>query len=101
MAKQKVNKSAAIREAIRANPKAKAKEIVEALRGKGIKVTIPLVYYIKSHSNKAKRKAKRAKIMASANGHGDVVGIIVGLKQLAAQSGGMGNLKKIVDALAE
>jgi hypothetical protein len=51
MAKRKVNKSAAIREAMQANPKATAKEIVEALRGKGIKVTVPLVYFIKSHSN--------------------------------------------------
>jgi hypothetical protein len=101
MAKDKVNKSAAIREAIRSNPKAKAKEIVALVRAKGIKVTVPLVYYIKSHSNKAKRKAKRARVMASANGQGDVLGIIVGLKQLAAQSGGIGNLKKIVDALAE
>jgi hypothetical protein len=101
MAKRKVNKSAAIREAMQANPKATAKEIVEALRGKGIKVTVPLVYFIKSHSNKAKQRAKRAKVMASANGHGDIVGIIVSLKQLATQSGGMGNLKKIVDAMAE
>jgi hypothetical protein len=101
MAKDKVNKSAAIREAIQANPKAKAREIVEKLRGKGIKVTVPLVYYIKSHSNRAKRRAKRAKVMASANGRGDVVAIIVGLKQLASQSGGIGNLKKIVDAMAE
>jgi hypothetical protein len=101
MAKQKVNKSAAIREAIQANPKAKAKEIVEVLGGKGIKVAVPLAYYIKSHSKKVKRKAKRARVLASANGHSDAVTIIVGLKQLALQAGGIGNLKKIVDAMAE
>jgi hypothetical protein len=101
MAKDKVNKSAAIREAIRANPKAKAKEIVAIVRGKGIKVTVPLVYYIKSRANKAKRKVKRARVLTSANGHTDAVTIIVGLKQLASQAGGIGNLKRIVDAIAE
>jgi hypothetical protein len=101
MAKQKVNKSAAIREAIQTNPEAKAKEIVKVLGGKGIKVTVPLVYYIKSRANKAKRKVKRARVLASANGHTNAVTIIVGLKELASQAGGIGNLKKIVDAIAE
>jgi hypothetical protein len=40
---KKVNKSEAIREAMLANPKASAKEIVELLGTKGVEVRVPHV----------------------------------------------------------
>lgn len=45
MAKRKgPNKSQAIREALEQNPKASAKDVVDALAAKGIKVAVGLVY---------------------------------------------------------
>lgn len=58
--KQKVNKSQAVRDYLRANPKAGPKEIVAALRKKGIKITPGYVAGIKSKGGK-RRMAKKAR----------------------------------------
>jgi DNA-binding winged helix-turn-helix (wHTH) protein len=102
-AQKKVNKSAAIRDALQANPKAKAQEIVAALAGKGIKVTIPLVYYIRSHSRKKKRRQKReAAVSASrAAGLSNPVQAVIKVRALASEIGGMKNLKQLVELLSE
>jgi hypothetical protein len=97
---KKVNKSAAIREALTANPQASAKEIVGILGAKGLKVQVPLVYFIKSKSRHAKQKQKRANIAASYTSSNPIT-LIQGIKRLAREAGGMVNLKKFVDALAE
>jgi hypothetical protein len=99
----KVNKSAAIREAIQTAPNAKAKEIVETLKAKGVKVTIPLVYYIKSQANKKMRKQKRAGAVTAskAAGMANPVQAVMKVRALAAEVGGMKNLKQLVDLLAE
>ena len=60
----KVNKSDAIREALGANPDSNPKEIVALLGERGIKVAPTLVYYIRSKSRQAGRKAKRARVAA-------------------------------------
>ena len=54
-----INKSQAIRDYYKANPKAKAQEVVDALAKKGITVTANLVTTVKSTHNK-KHAAKRA-----------------------------------------
>jgi hypothetical protein len=98
----KVNKSAAIREALAQNPSAKSKEIVLLLAAKGIKVAPTLVYYIKSRQRFERRKQKRLRTeKAPWKSNGDVVGLIVKVKQLAGEAGGIGNLKRLVDVLAE
>lgn len=97
---KKVTKSAAIRDALTANPKASAKEIVAILGAKGIKVQVPLVYFIKSKSRHAKQKQKQASIAASYQNSNPIT-LIRGIKKLAQEAGGITNLKKFVDALAE
>ena len=57
--KPEINKSQAIRDYFKANPKAKAQEVVDALAKKGITVTVGLVNNVKSTHNK-KQAAKRA-----------------------------------------
>jgi len=54
-----INKSQAIRDYYKLNPKAKTQEVVDALAKKGITVTVGLVNNVKSTHNK-KRAAKRA-----------------------------------------
>jgi hypothetical protein len=116
MAKTKsaVNKSEAIREAYKALPTAKAKEIVAHLKAKGIEVNEGLVYQVKKISRKKKpgRKpgkvsqseavvAAPAKIAApSSNGRLGVGASIAVAKAAAEKVGGWATLKEIVDALA-
>src|SRR5436189_35600 len=69
--KAEVNRSEAIREAYKALPDAKAKEIVAHLKAKGIEVTEGLVYQVKKISKKKKPgrkpgKVTHAKVMSAA-----------------------------------
>ena len=70
--KPEVNKSEAIRNYYKSNPKAKTKEVVDALAKQGITVTVGLVTNVKSTHNKkqaAKRAAKKvAKTTAASPG---------------------------------
>ena len=98
----KVNKSAAIREALAKNPKAKSREIVAQLAAQGIKVAPTLVYYIKSKRNQANHQEKRrAADTAGWTGSRDPVALIGKVKALASEAGGIQNLKRLVDVLAE
>jgi hypothetical protein len=99
----KTNKSAAIREALAQNPGAKSREIVAQLAEKGLRVAPTLVYYIKSRQRHEKRKLKRqrAQDKTAWTGSGDVVELIQKVKRLAVEAGGIGNLKKLVDVLAD
>ena len=64
-----INKSEAIRDHFRANPKAKAQEVVDALAKKGITVAANLVNTVKSKHNKrqAAKKAAKSKAKVTAN----------------------------------
>lgn len=105
MAKQQsdVNKSQAIRDLLDQNPKMPIKEIVSILAGKGIKVSDTYVYMIRNKARRRKKQEKRQRAIAAGNGAGvmDPVQLVVRLKQLASESGGMRHLKKLVDILAE
>lgn len=59
MAKEKVNKSQAVRDYVRANRQATNKEVADALTKKGIEVTANYVATIKTKA-KAKRLARKA-----------------------------------------
>jgi len=105
MAKKRGAKSKAIREYLKANPGVKAKEVVEALAAKGIKVTANLVYFLKGAAkSKKKRQMKRqastAKFAAAMKSNGDLVALIHEVRTLAQKVGGYGKLKELADALA-
>ena len=96
------SKSALIREYLKKHKKAKAKEVVEALAGNGVKVTEGLVYIQKGQLKG--RKQRRAKIVRAARAvraNGDPVALIRDVKALAVRAGGYGKLKDLVDALGD
>ena len=57
--KQKVNKSHAVREYLKANPKAKNQEVVDVLAKKGIKLSANYVGNIKATHNKRRRAVRK------------------------------------------
>lgn len=107
------NKSAAIREYVAANPEAKPKEIVDAMKSQGMDVSPAFVSTIKSKSatggNKKKArgggrpKAPRAAASAStarAGGGGELsVNQLVKAKKLADELGGVANARAVLEAL--
>jgi arginine repressor len=100
---KRVNKSDAIREMIAQHPQAQSKEIVSLLGERGIKVQPSLVYYIKSKQNQQRRRQKRQRVAATSQqtGTGNPVELVLKVKGLARDAGGIKNLKLLVDALAD
>ena len=96
---KEINRSEAVREAISEFPKASVKEIVEKLGKRGIKVTTGLVYIVKGKMKKQKRKEVREKVEKM--GTPNPVELIVKVKKLALEVGGLAKLKALVDVLAE
>src|SRR5476651_818098 len=104
MAKKKSTKSQAIRDYLKANPTAKAKDVVEALKAKGIKVSANQVYFLmgaakSKKQRKIKRQARTDKAAAVMTSKGDVVTLIQEVRTLAQKVGGYGKLKELADAL--
>jgi len=98
-----VNKSQAIRDLYKENPKMKAKEVVEVLGQRGVDVKTGLVYIVKGKMSARRqddRKAERAATRV-ASGNSDAVATILKVKTLANELGGLGSLKAIVDLLSE
>ncbi len=100
---KRVNKSKAIREMLALHPHAQSREIVSLLDEKGIKVQPSLVYFIKSRERHQKRRQKRerANETSQRTGSSNPVELILQVKRLAVDAGGMKNLKQLVDILAE
>jgi hypothetical protein len=98
-----INKSQAIRDFLAGNPSADTKAVVAGLAEKGIKVAPTLVYFIKSKQRQAKRQAKRAKLAESSRqmGSNNPVEVVIRVKDLAREVGGIKNLKMLVDLLAD
>lgn len=109
MAKQKngVNKSEEIRKLLGANPRISAKDVSTALGEKGIKISPKLYYLVKgkmlakqAHKKKAQKMA--AKVAASTGtGGGDALSMILRVKSLAREVGGMKRLQSLVEAMNE
>jgi len=59
MAKRKVNKTQAVKEYLKAHPKAKIPEVAEALTKAGIKITAKHVATIKTKMKKTRRAVKK------------------------------------------
>jgi hypothetical protein len=66
-------------------------------------VAPPLVYLIRSKANKAKRRARRDRAVESSRGMAaaDAVALIRTVRDLDLRMGGIQNLKRLVDLLAE
>ena len=112
MAKGKsgVNKSQAIRDALKELPGAKAKEIVAHLKAKGITTSEQLVYQVKKISKKKKPGKKPGMVsqaqpmvatpVSSPKMHLGVGASIALVKMTAEKVGGWTTLREIVDAMA-
>jgi hypothetical protein len=98
-----VNKSAAVREIVQKNPKVSVRQVVFTLASQGIKVSNTYVYAIKTKMKAKKRKEKREKALETSNSIGisDPVDLIREVKNLALRTGGLRNLRQLVDVLAE
>jgi hypothetical protein len=98
-----VNMSAAVREAIAQYPKARTKEIISVLAAKGIKVRPTLVYYIKSKQKHEQQQEKRRRATATSQRAGaqSPVELILKVRDLSREAGGIHYLKQLVDILAE
>jgi hypothetical protein len=105
------NKSQAIRDLLKENPKIKAGDAVTALAAKGVEIKAGLFYIVKGKAlgRKKRRKTREATAVtvvetasvATPTSHGDALQTILKLKAVAAEVGGLKTLKKLVDALSE
>ena len=98
-----MNKSQAVRDFLAGNPTADTKAVVAGLAEKGVKVAPTLVYFIKSKQRQARRRAKRDRAAESSRqlGSKNPVVVVLRVKDLAREVGGIKNLKMLVDLLAE
>jgi hypothetical protein len=103
--RKKGSKSQAIREQLKQNPKATAKEVIDALAQKQIKVKPGLVYFIKGQvqQKKVARKRKAARVAKAGQKMqlADPVALIRKVKELAREAGGLENLNALIAVLAE
>ena len=98
-----VNKSQAIRDLFAEAPTVDSKTVIARLGERGVKVTPTMVYYVRSKLRQANRKAKRERVAASSrqSGAGNPVEVVLRVKDLAREVGGIRHLKQLVDLLAE
>ena len=85
------------------NPKIKTRDVVADLGLRGIKVTPTLVYFVKSQMKKKKHRLKceKAAELIRQSGGQNPLALIMRVKELARDLGGLKHLKQLVDALAE
>lgn len=100
---QPVNKSEAVRGVLAQNPKATSKEVIALLAAKGVKVAPTMVYYVRSKQKQASRRAKRDRVAESSRQSGakNPVELVIRVKEMAREVGGIRYLKQLVDLLAE
>lgn len=99
----KVNKSKAIRDLFAVEPKMDSKTVIQKLAEKGVKVSPTMVYYVRSKLKWADRKAKRDRVAASSRltPAKNPVDLVLRVKELAREVGGIAQLKQLVDVLAD
>ncbi len=97
--------SQAIREVLKQSPRASAEEVVERLAQQKIQITPSLVYVIKGRLTqmRAHKRVKAARVAQAGQktGSTDPVALILKIKELAREAGGIESLKAIVCALAD
>ena len=99
-----VNKSEKIREILKAHPEMRTNDIVSTLARQGANVTSTLVHFVKGklkgrQARKTQVRSDVAKVAETTN-HADTVSIILKVKKLASEVGGLGKLKALVEALS-
>lgn len=99
----KVNRSQAVRDFLTENPSADSKAVIAGLAEKGVRVAPTMVYYVKSKLRQTRLKAKRERVAASSRQTAlhNPVEVVLRVKDLAREVGGIANLKLLVDLLAE
>lgn len=99
----KLNKSQAVRDFLDENPAADSKAVIAGLAEKGVKVAPTMVYYVRSKLKQASRRAKRERVAESSRQSGvtNPVELVLRVKDLAREVGGIRHLKQLVDLLAE
>ena len=99
----KVNKSQAIRDLFAEAPSADSKTVIARLAEQGVKVSPTMVYYVRSKLRQAKRRAKRERVAVSSRQTpaANPVEVVLPVKDLAREVGGIRNLKQLVDLLAD
>ena len=99
----KVNKSQAIRDLFAHDAKMESKAVIETLAGRGVKVSPTMVYYVRSKLKQAARRDKRDRVAASSRSTAvkNPVELVLRVKDLAREVGGIKALKQLVDLLAE
>ena len=102
MAKRKVNKSQEIRDYVKANRTASAKEVVDALKQKGIKVSAPMVANVKSKAGLTRSRRGRPPLNGVArvgrpSKNGDIaLETLIEAKRFVAK---VGSAQKAVDVI--
>jgi hypothetical protein len=106
VAKRQTNKSQAIRDLYAKNPKLPVQHAVELLARAGTTVSPNLVYFVlgglkggAKRKTGQRRRAVAAQRGGNKTGMSDPIAIIVDLKALAVQAGGMANLKRLIEVL--
>jgi len=109
MAKRKINKSQEIRDFVKANRSASAKDVVEALKQKGIKVSAPMVANVKSKSGLTRSRRGRppgrpssngvSKVKRRANGNDIALDTLIEAKRFVAKVGSTQQAVDIIRAL--
>jgi hypothetical protein len=99
----KVNKSQAIRDLFAQNPQMDSKTVIDRLAEGGVKVSPTMVYYVRSKLKQAQRKVRRERVAETSRltAAKNPVELVLRVKDLAREVGGIRNLKQLVDLLAE
>jgi hypothetical protein len=102
MARQEVSMSQHIRDVLSENPSMTGPEIIAALAKRGVTAKPALVYYVKARFRARKRRQTRQTVanVVSSNGSLDPLRVIIKVKGLALEVGGMSKLKELVEALS-
>lgn len=101
MAKEPINKSQAIRDALAAHPTKSPKELSEVLAEKGLKVPPTYISTIKSNM-KAKRRKKRGAAGKGMKAGGHTVGNgLMAAVELVKASGGIDGAKEALKAIED
>ena len=99
----KVNKSQAIRDLFAEDPKMDSKTVIDRLSAKGVRASATMVYYLRSKLKLAQRNDKRDRVAASSRQTpaNNPVEVVLRVKDLACEVGGIKHLKQLVDLLSE
>jgi hypothetical protein len=101
MARKRGAKTAAVREMLTQDPEMPTDEVVSTLAARRMKITPHMVHVVRS-ALKAKKPTTRKGVSSARGGWtADAVELVVKVKALSSEAGGMENLKQLVVVLAD